>query len=120
MEYKRSDRVAELIQREIAGMLQRGIKDPRVAGVTVTGADVSPDLRHARVYYVLHGSAEDRENASKGLSNAKGFIRREIGKRLQLRYAPEIDFRYDASLDYGDKINRLLKEIKKETNIDEE
>ncbi len=111
MEYKRSDRVADLLQREVAEMLYRTIKDPRVGGVTVTGVDLSPDLRNARVFYVFRGSAEEGERAAEGLAKAKGFIRRELGKRLQLRYAPDIHFKYDTSFDYGDKIERLLKTI---------
>lgn len=111
MEYKRSDRVADLIQREVAEMLYRTIKDPRVDGVTLTGVDLSPDLRHARIFYVLRGSPDDLENVAKGLSKAKGFIRRELGKRLHLRYSPELDFQYDPSLDYANKIDKLLKDL---------
>jgi ribosome-binding factor A len=111
MEYKRSDRVADLIQREVAEMLYRTIKDPRVGGVTVTGVSLSPDLRHARIYYVFRGPSEEGAKVAEGLAKAKGFVRRELGQRLGLRYSPDIDFKYDASFDYGDKIERLLKTI---------
>lgn len=117
MEYKRCDRVADLIQREIADLLLRRVKDPRVANLTVTGVDVSADLQHARVFYCIMGGNSDensRKHASLGLEKAGGFIRQEIGKRLRLRYIPQLDFQYDTSFDYGDKIERLLKELHKD------
>jgi len=116
MEYKRSERVGDLIQREIADLLLRKVKDPRVMGVTVTGVEVSQDLQHARVFYCLTGSPseKEKENTSTGLAKAKGFIRQELGKRLHMRYVPQVDFRYDTSFDYGDKIERLLKELQKD------
>jgi ribosome-binding factor A len=117
MEYKRSDRVADLLQREIADLVLRRVKDPRVADITVSGVRVSDDLKHARVFFcVMAGSTgEDaKKNAAKGLEKAKGFIRLELGRRLSLRYVPQLEFEYDASFDYGDKIERLLKELHKD------
>lgn len=113
MEFKRSDRVADLIRQEIAEMLYRNVKDPRLGGVTITGSEVSPDLRYARVFYIFRGDETEKEKVAQGLTKAKGFIRRELGKRLHLRYLPELDFRYDTSFDYGNKIDRLLKELDK-------
>ncbi|MDY0041591.1 MAG: 30S ribosome-binding factor RbfA [Desulforhabdus sp.] len=116
MEYKRSDRVADLLQREIADLLFRRVKDPRVSGITITGAEVSADLRHAKIFYCVMGSPNDEEklNASKGLAKARGFIRQQLGKRLHMRYLPELEFHYDASFDYGDKMDRLLKELQQD------
>jgi ribosome-binding factor A len=117
MEYKRCDRVADLIQREIADLILRRVKDPRVANLTVTGVQVTPDLQHARVFFCIMGGSPDestRKDASLGLEKAKGFIRQELGKRLRLRYVPQFDFEYDTSFDYGDKIERLLKELHKD------
>ena len=117
MEYKRSDRIADLLQKEIAGLLFRRVKDPRVANLTVTGVEVTPDLQHARIFYCVMGAAAtepERESAASGLNNAKGFIRQELGKRLHLRYVPQIDFHYDTSFEYGEKIERLLKELHKD------
>lgn len=111
MEFKRSDRVADLIQKEIAELLYRNVKDPRLGAVTITGVEVSDDLRYARVFYTFRGDEAERENVTRGLSKAKGFFRKELGRRLRLRYVPELDFRYDASFDYGAKIERLLKEV---------
>jgi len=117
MEYRRSDRVADQLHREIADLILRRVKDPRVANLTITGVDLSPDLKHARVFYCIMGGSTDenvKKNAVSGLDKAKGFIRQEIGKRLRLRYVPQFNFEYDISFDYGDKIERLLKELPKD------
>ena len=110
-EYKRSSRVADLLQRELAELLYRRIKDPRLNRITVTGVEMSDDLRYARVFYCFLGTEEEKQAVSDGLQKARGFIRRELGRRLHLRYLPELDFRYDASFEYGAKIERLLKEL---------
>ncbi|MFZ2448845.1 MAG: 30S ribosome-binding factor RbfA [Syntrophobacteraceae bacterium] len=113
-DYKRSDRVADVLQKEIADLVLRRVKDPRAVNLTVTGVQVTPDLKHARVFYcVMSGSADERakQDAASGLEKAKGFIRQELGKRLRLRYIPQLYFEYDISFEYGDKIERLLKDI---------
>jgi ribosome-binding factor A len=116
MEYKRADRVADLIRQEIADMLLRKVKDPRVSNVTITGVEVSADLQNARIYYCIMGSPAEEEikTAGQGLNKAKGYMRQELGKRLHMRYIPNLTFYYDASFEYGDKIERLLKEIHKD------
>jgi ribosome-binding factor A len=116
MEYKRSDRVADVLQQEIADLLLRRVKDPRVQGVVLTGVEVSADLRHARIFYCITGtvSETDKENATSGLNKAKGFMRQELGKRLSMKHLPQLDFRYDGSFEYGEKIERLLKELHKD------
>jgi ribosome-binding factor A len=110
-EYKRSSRVADLLHQELAELLYRRIKDPRLNRITVTGVEMSDDLRHARIFYCLLGTEEEQQAVANGLQKASGFIRRELGGRLHLRYLPELDFRYDASFEYGAKIERLLKEL---------
>lgn len=117
MDYKRSDRVADLIHKEIADLVFRRVKDPRLANITISGVKVSPDLKHARIYYCLMGmtpAEEVKNNAAAGLEKAKGFIRQELGRRLRLRYIPQLDFEYDTSFEYGDKIERLLRELHKD------
>lgn len=117
MEYKRSDRIADQLQKEIADIVFRRVKDPRVANITVSGVDVTPDLQHARIFYcIMGGKAEesDKKNAATGLEKAKGFIRQELARRLHLRYIPQLNFQYDTSFEYGDKIERLLKELHKD------
>lgn len=116
MEHKRSDRVADLLKQEIADLLLRRVKDPRLEGMTLTGVEVTNDLQHARIYYCVMGqpTEEQKANAATGLNKAKGFMRQELGKRLHMRYLPHLTFSYDTSFEYGDKIERLLKEVMKD------
>jgi len=116
MEYKRSDRVADLLHKEIAELVFRRVKDPRTANLTISGVEVSGDLKHARVFFCIMGGSADEDakrKAGSGLEKAKGFIRLELGRRLSLRYIPQLEFEYDTSFEYGDKIERLLKELHK-------
>lgn len=118
---KRSERVADLIQREISDLLMRSIKDPRIGFVTVTRVSVSDDCRTARVYYSVMGTSEEREASLEGLESAKGFIRRELGKRITLRYTPELFFQFDPSIEYAIHIEEVLRELRpKATGEDDE
>lgn len=107
----RQERVAEAIQHEVGQMLIRGLKDPRIGLVTVTGAKVSPDLREAWVYYAVHGDARVRQDTAIGLEAAKGYIRREIGKAVRLRVTPDLHFVFDESIDRGERIEQLIKQV---------
>jgi len=111
LEYQRSHRVGDQIQKEISGLLLKGLKDPRIGFVTVTAVEVSSDLGHARVYFTVMGDERARRETIKGLTSAVPFLRRELGKRLRLRSVPELTFKYDTSLEYGNRIEALLKEI---------
>jgi ribosome-binding factor A len=113
MENKRVDRVADLLRQEVADLVLRRVKDPRVQRVTITGVDVSPDLQHAKIFFCVMGnpSDEEKKNVAEGLTKARGFMRQELGKRLHMRYLPQLHFHYDNSFDYGDKIERLLKDL---------
>lgn len=109
----RTERVAQEIQAAVTEVLARGmIRDPRVGFITVTGVKVSPDLRQARVYYSMIGTEEERTRTAEGLAAARSFFRREVTSRVQLRVSPDIHFTFDGSLEEGDKIERLLKEVK--------
>jgi ribosome-binding factor A len=111
--HSRSDRVGQEIQAAIAHLLTRGqLRDPRIGFITITGVKVSPDLRVARVYYSMIGSPEERAATQEGLDAAKGFVRREVSSAVKLRVSPEIYFAFDESLTEGDKIERLLREVK--------
>jgi ribosome-binding factor A len=112
VEHKRADRIGDLILKELAEVLLRRVKDPRLAGITFTNVEVSSDLRHAKVYYSLLGDNEKRSEVAVGLESAKGFVKRELGKRLQLRRIPDISFHFDVSLEHGSTIDRLLAELK--------
>ncbi|SFP08894.1 30S ribosome-binding factor RbfA [Salibacterium halotolerans] len=110
----RADRVGEQIKKEMADILSREVKDPRVQFVTVTGVDVTGDLQQARVFFTVLGDEKDQEDTIQALQKARGFIRSEIGKRVQLRKTPEISFYFDESIDYGNRIERLLKDLNEE------
>ena len=113
MSFKRADRVSEAIKREVSILLtQGGIKDPGIHFVTVTTVDMAEDLRNATIYVSIMGDEETRQESMKGLERAKGFIRKELGARIQLRYTPDIHFRLDDSLDHSLKIRSILNEIK--------
>lgn len=107
---RRTDRIAEAIQALVAELLLREIKDPRIGLVTITGATVSPDLRHARVFFSAFGDDAQRNQALRGLTSAAGFIRGQVARRLQLRVAPQIAFELDKSFEHAEQVARLLKE----------
>ena len=110
--HDRAARVAHEFQRELSAVLARGLKDPRITGfITVTGAKMPPDLKDITVYVSIHGDDATREQTLVGLRAAAGYLQREVGQRLKLRYTPHLRFAYDASVAEGDKIDRLLKQI---------
>lgn len=113
MSYQRAQRVAEEIKREISDIIMNGIKDPRVSGlISITGVRVSDDLRHAKVFVSIYGEDDlDKNETYETLKNATGFVRREIGSRIRLRYTPDIAFVLDESIEYSINISKLLKEV---------
>ena len=108
---KRSVRVADQIRMEVADILARKCKDPRLQLVTVTNVAMNRDLRVAHVYVSLLGQGEQVETIMKILRNAVGFVRLELGRRLDLRYTPEVKFYFDASGPYAEKIGRILEAV---------
>ena len=114
MEGKRSEKVADLIQKEISQMLVKSIKDPRIGFVTITRVSVSEDCRFAKVYFSVAGTLAERERSVKGLDSAKGFVRRELGRRIRLRYTPEILFQFDPSIEYAIHMEELIQSIQLE------
>ncbi len=114
---KRQARVGDLLKQTIAEVLQRKVKDPRVEGVTVTGVDVSVDLRTCHVFFCVF-DAEKKEQAKDGLQSTAGFIRHELMKELRLKHVPELLFNYDDSFDYGTKIDVLLEKLDKDEKPD--
>ncbi len=113
MSFKRADRVSEAIKREVSLMVQQDVKDPRVHFVTVTDVKTTDDLRYAKIYVSILGDKETRKESLAGLAHAKGFLRGELGRRLGLRYTPDIQFFLDESLDHSIQIRTLLNKIKK-------
>jgi ribosome-binding factor A len=109
----RPARVASELQRALGALIGRGLKDPRITGfVTVTGAKMSPDLKEATAYVSVHGEEKVRKETMAGLAAAAGFLQREVARNLGLRYVPHLRFVYDPSVEEGDKIERLLREVK--------
>jgi ribosome-binding factor A len=113
-EKRRATRVSGLIQRELSDIIQRSLKDPRVSFCTVTQVAVSSDLRYADVKVSVIGDQQQKRDAMAGLKSAAGFLRREVGQRIGLRYAPELRFQLDHSVDDLMKIDQLLKQVHEE------
>jgi ribosome-binding factor A len=111
MNFKRADRVAELIRAEMSDLILKEVKDPRLHAVTITAVKVSDDLRNAKIYFVEMGKDECSDEIKAGLEQAAGFIRRELGRRVQLRRVPELAFVHDQSFGYGNRIEKLLAGI---------
>jgi len=107
----RPARVGERIREELSLLLQRKARDPGLAAVTVTDVSVTPDLKIAHVNYSALVSPEERKGVAQALRRSEGFLRRELGKVLDLRYAPELQFHYDDSFDRGARIDAILKGI---------
>ena len=114
----RPDRVADQIRMEVADILMRKIKDPRVQSVTVTEVKLTSDLRIARVFVTAMGTEEEERNVFVGLAQANGFVRGELGRRLSLRYLPEIVFAKDVSGPRGDRVLKLLDDLHVNTEAD--
>jgi len=111
---KRATRVGDEILKCTAGLLMQKVKDPRVKGITLTGAHISDDLKNASIYFSLIGNEEDVRRAQAGLESAKGFIKREIGLSVNLRNVPDIIFKYDPTLETGNRLEKLFQKIKTE------
>lgn len=111
--YKRSQRVSDLLREEIADLVMHGLKDPRIGFVTITGVDVTDDIKIAKVYVSVLKDG-DKKATLDILNSAKSFIRSELSKKLRMKSIPTIEFRLDTSIEYGIKIEKLLKEIEGE------
>lgn len=111
---KRAIRVGDAILREIATIILEKTKDPRVRGVTLTGIHLSNDLKSARVFFSALGGADEIKQAQSGVDSAKGFLKREIAARMELRYVPDITFVHDPTLQHADRLEALFDKIRKE------
>jgi ribosome-binding factor A len=110
--YKRSQRVSDLLREEIADIIIYKLKDPRIGFITVTGVDVTDDLKMSVVFLSVL-KEEDKKPTLEILNSAKSFIRSELSKRLRIKFIPSVEFKLDPSIEYGSKIDRLLDEIRK-------
>lgn len=117
--FNRSRRVAEEMKKILGRVINREIKDPRIASLTsVTGVDLSRDLSYATVYVSIYGSEDEKIETMKTLKRAAGFIRSEVGKSIRLRHTPEISFAEDRSMEYGAHIDRVLKTLNEDQEDD--
>ena len=114
MQGKRTRRVGHLIQMELGQLILMKLRDPRLGFVTITHVDVNPDLKSARVFYSSLGDAKTRQASQAALEHAAGFLQKEIGTALKLRFTPKLAFLFDDSLDQGFEIDRVLRKIDQE------
>ncbi|WP_262172956.1 30S ribosome-binding factor RbfA [Saccharococcus sp. Marseille-Q5394] len=110
----RANRVAEQMKKELGGIIGQKLKDPRIGFVTVTDVEVTGDLQQATIFISVLGNEAEKEGTLAGLTKAKGFIRTEIGQRIRLRKTPEIEFAFDDSVEYGNRIESLLRQVNSE------
>jgi ribosome-binding factor A len=120
MAKSRPKRVGEQVRKEIAALVIKGLKDPRIGFVSVTEARMSPDLRYANVYVSLFGGEAERKSSLIGLRQASGWIRREVGKRLRLRFSPEIRFFEDTTIDAAFRLEEVFRQIHAEEGEEQE
>ena len=114
MSNHRLSRISEEVKREVSDIIRFEIKDPRISSLcSIVAADVTPDLKFAKLHVSVLGNEEDKESTIKGLNSASGFIRKELGSRLKLRHIPDLTFVLDKSIEHGAHILKLLNEVKK-------
>ena len=116
-EFSRTSRISEVIMRELAQMIQQEVSDPRVGMVTVSHVSVTPDLKYAKVYITRLNGIESEKDAYEciaGLTNAAGFLKRGIAKRVEIRTIPELRFYYDKSLEHGFHMDELIAKANKD------
>ena len=117
---RRMERVNQLLREELSHLAQRELKDPRLGTLmTITEVDVSPDLRHARVYVSVMGDAEEQQAAIEVLSAASGFLRRGLRDRLKLRNIPDLQFQQDRAMEHGTHLLTLIDQVSHTTVQDE-
>lgn len=104
-------RLQEEIKKEVSFILQRKVKDPRLGFVSVTDVELSRDLSYCKIYVSILGDEEQRQLTMLGLQQATGFIRSELAKEIRMRKVPQLTFLYDSSLEYGSKIDAILKDL---------
>ncbi|RBP41170.1 30S ribosome-binding factor RbfA [Garciella nitratireducens] len=116
----RLERINKEIKRELSNLIQSELKDPRISEmVSITKVKTTNDFRYAKVFVSIYGDKNRQAENMKGLESASAFLRKELGKKIRLRYTPELIFEIDDSIDYGMHIDSILKDIKKSEKEDE-
>ena len=111
---RRTERIAALIQSVLGELLQRKLKDPRLGFVTVTGVDLTPDLKLARVFYTVLEKEKEKESTQRALEHSAGFLQHEIAEELKLRFTPKLSFHFDVAFEEGMRIEKILGELHQE------
>lgn len=119
-EKKRPSRVAEAVRNELSVVLLQKMRDPAVADISVTRVQVTDDLKYAKIYYRVMGDRKGIPKAAKGLDRAKGFLRTQLAKSLNLRYTPALQFFYDETADKVEEVEKLLRDIAEEDKSNED
>jgi ribosome-binding factor A len=109
---RRTERVGDLLLETLSELLLREVKDPRIGTVTLTGIDLAPDFRHARIRYCTLGDQEHRASIQRGLESATGFLQGKAARLLRMKRTPELRFEYDEGFEKADRIERLLREAR--------
>ncbi len=114
MSSMRAERVGEQMKKELMDIINNKVKDPRVGFITITDVVLTNDLSQAKVFLTVLGNDKEVENTFKALDKAKGFIKSELGSRMRLRIMPELMYEYDQSIEYGNKIERMIQDLHKQ------
>ena len=118
--YQRTDRISDIIRREVSDIIFREVSDPRLSFVTITHVRVSKDLKNARIYFTTIKEGEELKAILEGLKSASGFVQRKLGSRIHLKYTPRISFVYDSSIENGSRMDKILKDLEEEMEGKEE
>lgn len=111
MSFSRANRVGEEIRKEVSQLIREELKDPRLGFLTITSVEVTNDLRYSKIFVSIFGNEEAKKNTLSALKSAAGFLRSELGKRLRLRYTPDLLFHFDESIEHGAKMSKLINEV---------
>lgn len=121
MDFSRSERIAEEIKRSVSQTINNDLKDPRINGlISVTKVKVTRDLRYAKIFISLFGEENTKDEVFEVLKKAKGYIRRELASNLRIKFVPEISFKLDESMEYGAHIQKLLNEVSRQEQENED
>ncbi len=101
----------EEVKKTVSEIVQKEAKDPDIGFVTVTNVELSGDLRHAKIYVSIYGDETQRQKTLDALERATGFVRSELGNRMRFKHVPEVVFKFDGSIEHGDNINKILREL---------
>lgn len=112
--YRRQDQLGELIAHELSDLMRTRMKDPRLGFASITGVELSPDLRHAKVFVSVMGDDQEQRASMRALASANGFLRHELAQRLTVRHVPELEFRHDTSIARGVRVLNLIDQVNAE------